>query len=112
MSITDSLTLTVISIYMPSADEPQEVYSSHLDEVNDTIAKLSPNSPAIIFGDLNCHLGHLDGSRSSDTPNYRGLQWKELIDHHSFHVPSLSHLARGLVHTGCIQSVDWTGGLD
>ena len=93
LSITDSL--IVIGIYMPSADQPQEVYSLHLNEVNDTFAKLSPDSPAIIVGDLNRHLGHLGGSRGSDTPNSRGLQWKELIDHHSLHVPSLSHLARG-----------------
>ena len=83
---------------MPSAEQPQEVYS-YLDEVNDTVAKLSSDSPAIIVGDLNCHLGHLSGSRSSDSPNSRGLQWKELTDHHSLHVPSLSHLARGPVHT-------------
>ena len=108
LSITDSLTLTVIGIYMPSAEQPQEVYSSYLDEVNDTVAKLSPDSPAIIVGDLNCHLGHLGGSRSSDSPNSRGLQWKELIDHHSLYVPSQSHLARGPVHTYHCSSVSTT----
>ena len=108
ISISESLTLTVIGIYMPSADQPQEAYSSYLDEVNDTVAKLSPNSPAIIVGDFNCHLGHLGGPRSSDTPNSRGLQWKELIDHHSLHVPSLCHFAQGPVHTYHCSSVSTT----
>ena len=81
---------------MPSSDQPQHVYTSYLDMVDNTISQVNPSSPLIVIGNLNCHMG---GPKSSDNPNTRGVQWKELIDRHSLYVPSLSHLAAGPVHT-------------
>ena len=59
----------------------------------------SPRPPVLVMGDLNCHLGHLGGPKSSDSPNSRGVKWKQVIDHHCLYVPSLSSLAQGPVHT-------------
>ena len=67
---------------MACADQPQESYLSYLEVVSNHISQLASDSPIIIAGDPNCHLGHLGGPRSSDHANARGL-----------YVPSLCHLA-------------------
>ena len=53
----------------------------------------------VVMGDLNCHLGHLGGSRSTEEPNHRGILWKELLDRHSLFVASLGALSTGPIHT-------------
>ena len=72
---------------------------SYLDALSSAISELPPDSPLLIVGDLNCHLGHLGGPRSTDLPNARGHLWKELIDHKSLFVPSLCQLASVPIHT-------------
>ena len=74
---------------MPSADQSQEIYSSYLDVLSSAISELPPDSPLLIVGDLNCHLGHLGGPRSTDLPNAWGHLWKELVDHESLFIPSV-----------------------
>lgn len=106
--------LTILGVYMPSSESPEDVYSFQLEVVDESLSKIHPSSPVLLVGDLNCHLGHLGGPRSSDTPNSRGWKWKELIDHHSLYVPSLSSLSQGPVHTyhsGSVSStVDYVVG--
>ena len=93
-----SHTLTILGVYMPSSDQPQEIYNSYVQAVDQVICQVSPSSPFIVAGDLNCHLGHLGGPTSSDCFNSRGLQWKELIDCHSLYVTS-SNITTGPSHT-------------
>ena len=54
---------------MPSADQSQEIYSSYLDALSSATLELPPDSPLLIVGDLNCHLGHFSGPRSTDLHN-------------------------------------------
>ena len=84
---------------MPSSDQPQEIYNSYVEAVDQVICQVSSSSPLIMAGDLNCHLGHLGGPKSSHCFNSRGLQWKELIDRHSLYVTSFSNIATGPIHT-------------
>ena len=86
--IKDTHTLTILGVYVPSSDQPQEFYNKHLATINQVISSTPCSSPLLVFGDLNCHLGHLGGPRSSDEPNHRGMQWKYLLDNHSLYVPS------------------------
>ena len=90
-----SHTLTILGVYMPSSDQP---HNSYVEAVDQVICQVSPSSPLIVAGDLNCHLGHLGGPKSSDCFNSRGLQWKELIDRHSLYVISFSNIATGPIH--------------
>ena len=92
-------TLTILGVYMPSSDQPQEVYNEHIATINQAISNVSCSSPLLVLGDLNCHLGCAEGPRSSADPNFRGKQWKDILDSHSLYVPSLSQLATGPVHT-------------
>ena len=91
--------LSILGVYMPSSDQPEEAYSSQLDLVSNILSEITTSSPVLVMGDLNCHLGHLGGPKSSDSPNSRGAKWKQVIDHHCLYVPSLSSLAQGPVHT-------------
>ena len=46
---------------MPSADQPQETYSSCLEGLSEYVlqsTQSTSNAPVIIIGDLNCHLGY------------------------------------------------------
>lgn len=108
--LPNSTILSIFGVYMPSADQTQETYRSYLDVLSSSLSELPPDSPLLIAGDLNCHLGHLGGPRSTDTPNSRGHLWKELIDRHSFFVPSLCDLASGPVYT--YQSGSFTTTVD
>ena len=99
---------------MASSDQPQEIYNSYVEAVDQVICQVSPSSPLIVAGGLNFHLGHLGGPKSSDCFNSRGLQWKELIDRHSLYVTSLSNIATGPIHTyysnGIATTLDYMSG--
>ena len=97
--IKDSNPLTILGVYMPSSDQPQDKYNEHLTTIDQVISTTPTSSPLLITGDLNCHLGQVGGSRSSAEPNDRGMLWKKLIDRHTLYVPSLSQLATGPVYT-------------
>ena len=93
LPLPQSCTLTILGVYMPSSYQPQVVYSSYVDIMDQTISQISPTSPLVVVGDLNCHMGYLGSPRSPDCPNARGSQWAELIDHHSLYVPTLSNIS-------------------
>ena len=99
LALSGSSLLTIIGIYMPSSDYPQDEYISCLEAVDTIISRLSPDDPLLVVGDLNCHLGPMGGHRSSDSTNSRGILWKELIDNHSLYVPSQSDIATGPTYT-------------
>ena len=85
---------------MPSADQSQEIYSSYLDALSSATSELPPDSPLLIVGDLNWHLGHFGGPRSTDLPNAWGQLWKELIDPESPFILSLCQFASGPICSG------------
>ena len=99
MSLSNNLALHVIGMYMPSSDQSREVYVDCLNEVDSLLSRFPSNDPIVVMGDLNCHLGHLGGSRSTEEPNHRGILWKELLDRHSLFVTSLGALSTGPIHT-------------
>ena len=73
-------------LYMPSLDQPQEIlYNKHLSTIMQTISTISTLSPLLVVDDLNCHLGHVGGSRSSAELNNRGVQWTIVLDRHSLY---------------------------
>ena len=73
-------------LYMPSLDQPQEIlYNKHLSTIKQTISTISTLSPLLVVDDLNCHLGHVGGSRSSAELNNRGVQWTIVLDRHSLY---------------------------
>ena len=67
---------TWYGVHMPSADQSQEVYSSYLDMLSSALSKLPPDSPLLIIGDLNCHLGHLGCPRNMDSPTLAAFCWR------------------------------------
>ena len=44
-------------LYMPSADQPQELYSSYLETVEHAISKFSDYGLVVVMCDLNVHFG-------------------------------------------------------
>ena len=78
--------LTVIGVYMPSAEYPQETYNEYINAANQIISATPPSSPLLLVGDLNCYMGKLGGPRSSTDPNQRGVQWMDLVENHSLYV--------------------------
>ena len=99
LSLSNNLALHVIGTYMPSSDQSREAYVDCLNEVDSLLSRLPSNNPVVVMGDLNCHLGHLGDSRSTEEPNHRGVLWKELLDRHSLFVASLGALSMGPIHT-------------
>jgi len=78
IALPNSNFLTWYGVYMPSADQSQEVYSSYLDMLSSALSKLPPDSPLLIIGDLNGHLGHLGGPRSMDPPMFAAFCGRSL----------------------------------
>ena len=70
-----------------------------LNEIDSLFARFPSSDPAVLVGDLNCHLGHLGGSRSDEDPNQRGVLWKDMLDRHSLFTASLGALSSGPIHT-------------
>ena len=92
LPIEGSQLLTIVGVYMPSSEYPQEIYNN---AVNQAISSAPPSSPLLLVGDLNCHIWKLGGPRSLSDPNQRGV----LVEHNSLCIPSLSTLATGPVQT-------------
>ena len=90
---------TILGAYTLNSEYPQETYNDYINAVNQAISTVSPSSPLLLVGNLNCHNGNLGGPRSLSDLNHRGVQWMELIEKHSFYIPPLSSLATGPVHT-------------
>ena len=84
------LPLTIVGVYMPSSEYPQETYNEYFNGINQALSALPLSSPLLLVGDLNCHIGKLGGPRSSSDPNQRGVQWMDLVHKHSLYIPSLS----------------------
>ena len=99
LSLDNNIVLSILGIYMPSSDQSIENYTEYLNDVDLFFSSLTSNDPVILVGDLNCHLGHLGGSRCIDVPNRRGILWKYLLDKHSLFVASLGSLSSGPTHT-------------
>lgn len=91
--------LTILGVYMPSADEPQETYTSYLEIVEHAVSQFSNDARLVVMGDLNAHLG----SRVCDNPqpscNSRGQQWLNLCESLSLHNISSSSLSSGPSYT-------------
>ena len=68
------LPLTIVGVYMPSSEYPQETYNEYFNGINQALSALPLSSPLLLVGDLNCHIGKLGGPRSSSDPNQRGVQ--------------------------------------
>ena len=47
--------LTILCVYMPSADQPQELYLSYLETVEHAVSQFSDDGPLVVMGDLNAH---------------------------------------------------------
>ena len=56
-SSTTQCWLTILGVYMPSAEYPQDTYTSYLEDVEHLISQLNTEGPLLIMGDLNAHLG-------------------------------------------------------
>ena len=86
--------LYILGVYMPSADQPQDVYSTYLDSTEHVISQLSSKGPLIILSDLNAHLG----SRDSEAINHRGHLWNKVIEDDSHQCLSDITCHRSLSH--------------
>ena len=90
--------LTILGLYMPSAELPQETLSLYLESVEHLISQLNSDGPLLVVGDFNAHLG----SRDSEDPhscNYRGNQWNTHIEDHTLYNVSLGCGSTGPTHT-------------
>ena len=79
VSLDDSNPLTIIGVYMPSSDYPQETYNEYMNAVNQAISVIPTSNPLMLVGDLNCKMGNLCGPRSSSDPNQHVLFQKNLL---------------------------------
>ena len=49
--------MTILGLYMPSSEHPQESYLCYLQSVEHIIAQFDADGPLLLLGDLNAHLG-------------------------------------------------------
>ena len=101
LSCDPPVTLTVISVYCPSADYTEEDYTQRQYDLEElySYSTADSNSAIIIAGVFNAHLGTLAGPRGNGTPNSRGVHLKRLIDRNSLFVASHSQLSLGPNYT-------------
>ena len=105
--------LTILCVYMPSADQPQELYSSYLETVEHAVSQFSDDGPLVVMGDLNAHFGSSERDASQEC-NSRGLLWLNLNESHSLHNISSSALSSGPPYTyssgGHTSTIDYVLG--
>ena len=91
--------LTIIGIYMPSAENTQEVYSSYLESAEHLVSQVETDGPQLIVGDLNAHLGSTTIDRGINHTNHRGTLWNNFISEHNLCNISLGSLSSGAAYT-------------
>ena len=99
LPLKDSVSLSIIGVYLPSTDHPASEYSDYLIDLESTISSLQACGPTLIAGDFNAHLGHLGCKRNNDSPNEAGHMLFDVIDRCDLYVPSQSALAKGERYT-------------
>ena len=98
-SSTTQLWLTILGVYMPSAEYPQDTYTSYLEDVEHLISQLNTEGPLLIMGDLNAHLSSRYEEFANQDGNQRGSMWNSVISEHNFHNVSLGSFASGPSYT-------------
>ena len=101
--------LTILGVYMPSADKSQEINSSYLETVEHAVSQFTDDGPLLVMGDFNAHLGNQQ-QVTQQACDHRGRQWLSFIDAHSLHNILLSSLTTGPAFT--YSSGDRTSTID
>ena len=101
------LSLTIIGIYMPSAENTQEVY---LESAEHLVSQVETDGPLLIVGDLNAHLGSTTIDRGINHTNHRGRLWNNFISEHNLCNVSMGSLSSGAAYT--YSSGDFTSTID
>ena len=87
--------LSILGVYMPGGEQPQDCYDTYFDSVEHCVSQLSNGGPLLVLGDLNAHLG----CRDTSVTNSRGNKWIKMMDEHSLINVSLCSIASGPTYT-------------
>ena len=79
--INDDTWLSIISMYLPTADLSTNTYEEYLIELENAISFLQFDGPVLVLGDFNAHLGSLGGIQGSGDINAHGQLLMDLICH-------------------------------
>ena len=99
ISVSSSETLTVIGVYLPSADFPTDIFTDHLVELENVISYFQKDGPVLVVGDFNAHIGTRGGTRGEGDGNVRGQLVMGLVERTEQYVVSLSQAASGPMYT-------------
>ena len=99
LNVSSSTTLSIIGVYLPTADNPLNVYKEYLQELENVVYALRTSGPVLIIGDFNAHIGRAHSNRAQCQTNSQGRLLMDMIDRTGHYAASLSDLATGPTHT-------------
>ena len=93
--------LSIISVHLPSSEYLLDVYKEHLLELVNTTSALQSDSPVLVTGDFNAHLGNMGDPRGIEDMNTQGQLLFNPISRTELFVASLCHTSSGPSYTFC-----------
>ena len=99
LNVSSSSTLNIVGVYLPTADNPLDVYKQYLQELENVVYALQTSGPVLILGDFNVHIGQAHSNRAQCQTNSQGHLLMDMIDRTGHYAVSLSDLATGPTHT-------------
>ena len=96
LSLDDSTTLSIFSVYMPSSNYSNVSYSVNIEKLYDIYNKYGESSHCILLGDFNTEIR---GDKCSSCTPVRGPMLIDFISNFELHVPNLSWHSKGPGYT-------------
>ena len=99
LNVSSSTTLSIVGVYLPTADSPLNVYKEYLQELENVVYALQTSGPVLIIGDFNAHIGQTHSNHAQCQTNSQGRLLMDMINRTGHYAVSLSDLATGPTHT-------------
>ena len=95
VSINNTTSLSVVGVYLPSLENPIDVYREYITELENFVSTLQAYGPTLIIGDFNAHLNET----LMCSTNVQGQLVEDLCCHLDLYPVSLSELSSGPGYT-------------
>ena len=99
ISVGPSETLTIIGVYLPTADSTIDKFTDYLIELEKVISSFQGDGPVLVVGDFNAHIGVRGGIRGTGDGNVQGQLVMDMVERAEQYVVSLSQIASGPMYT-------------
>lgn len=81
LTISNYLSLSIISVYLSTTECPVDMYNEYLLELENAVHALQTDGPVLIMGDFNAHISNLHYGHGNCESNLHGYLLMNVMKH-------------------------------